>query len=165
MLRSTTMIVRAIGYTTVTLVLALQGVRSEQAPDAPRSDLASLFAPGGFLLDTNGDGVVDSVNARIVLGSSPSASDVSAAADVAARLGFETSAMDLPMPSAAGRFPIAVGAAGASAAGIQATLPPLSAGEGVALTVDGGSGGLVVAGGDDAGTRAAAEWVAGRLPH
>jgi hypothetical protein len=40
---------------------------------------------------------VDFANARLVLAPQPTAGDLAAAADIAARLGFETSAMDLPM--------------------------------------------------------------------
>ena len=60
--------------------------------------LESLFATGGMLQDRNGDGFVDFVAAGLVLGEAPSPSDLAAAVDVAARLGFETMAMDVPVP-------------------------------------------------------------------
>src|SRR5690348_9966256 len=66
-------------------------------PSGVMGDLSTLFAPGQLLQDKNGDGFVDFVNARIVLGEKPAAGDVSAAADIAARLGFETMAMNLPL--------------------------------------------------------------------
>ena len=81
----------------VALVVTLCGNAHAQQPPNSSFDLAALFAPGGLLQDRNGDGFVDFVNARFVLGERPSASDVSAAADLAARLGFETMSMNLPM--------------------------------------------------------------------
>ena len=163
---------RTVAFCTVTLLVALQGARSAQtipaSPGAPteRGDLVDLFAPGVLLEDTNGDGVIDKVNAHLALGPDPSASDVSAGADIAARLGYETSAMDIPLTSAAHSVPIAIGAGGVKAAGISIALPPLGPGEGLIESVAGnGSRAVVVTGGDDPGTRAAAEWIAGRFPH
>jgi hypothetical protein len=157
--------IRAIGFLTVVL-LVLQGLESAQVQSPSSADLVGVFAPGRLLQDRNGDGVIDFVNARIVLGPGATASDVSAGADIAARLGFETSAMDIPFREATGQVPIAIGSAGAKAAGIATPLPPLGPGEGlVEMTDANGAPAVIVAGGDDAGTRAAAEWLAGRLPH
>ncbi len=57
---------------------------------------------------------MDFVDARLVLGEPPEAADVIAAANVAARLGFETSAIDLPIPrnAAGGGTAIVIGSAG-----------------------------------------------------
>ena len=65
--------------------------------DAAMRGLARVFARGETLQDTNGDELPDRVNARIVLNPSPSAAEIAAAANIAARFGFETSAMDLPL--------------------------------------------------------------------
>ena len=54
--------------------------------------LEDVFAPGVFLEDRNGDGVVDFINARIVLPADAVPEEVAAAANIAARLGFESSA-------------------------------------------------------------------------
>src|SRR4029450_2638211 len=56
-------------------------------PPAPAS-LSDFFKPGLVFQDRNGDGVVDFVNARLALPEKPTAAELSAAADVAARLGF-----------------------------------------------------------------------------
>src|ERR1700676_3181693 len=89
----------AIGVVASVLLIAPgTAVWTQQAPTG-RADLATIFTPGDVLQDRNGDGIVDFVNARIVLGEKPSAADVSAAADVAARFGFETMAMNLPVLS------------------------------------------------------------------
>jgi hypothetical protein len=114
---------------------------------------------------------VDFVDVRLVLGEAPEAADVVAAANVAARLGFETSAMDLPIPrGAAGGGPaIVIGSAGVRRVGLSAAdadLTALRAGEGlVRVTSANGDATVVVSGADAAGTLAAAELFAARLPH
>jgi hypothetical protein len=74
------------------------------APAAP-SALSEFFKPGLVFQDRNGDGVIDFVDARLVLPEQPSAAELAAAADIAARLGYETSAMNLPVPVARGFQP------------------------------------------------------------
>src|SRR6185369_8532537 len=81
----------------VCVVVACAGALGRSEPSAAAASLADFFKPGVVFLDTNGDGIVDSVNARLVLSNHPTAAELAAAADVAARLGFETSAMDLPI--------------------------------------------------------------------
>src|SRR5512143_2334723 len=66
---------------------------------APRLDsLAALFDPArGIVRDTNGDGLADTVAARVIVPAEPSGEDVEAAANIAARLSYETTAMTLPI--------------------------------------------------------------------
>lgn len=132
-------------------------------------DLARLFEPGGMLQDRNGDHVVDFVDARVILGNAPHAADVIAAANIAARLGFETSAINLPLTPSASAMPIVIGFAGAARAGLSVqdvAAGTLRAGEGaVAMVRVGGTPGVAVVAADDDGLRAAAETLAGRLPH
>jgi Zinc carboxypeptidase len=134
-------------------------------------DLASVFKPGVVFQDRNGDSVVDFVAARVVVGVEPSASDVAAGANVAARLGFETAALNLPLPRGQGGegVPIAIGEAGLRQAGgtpSAAGATGLAPGEGVVAAAEiGGVHGVAIVGGDGAGTLAAAEVWAGRLPH
>ena len=60
----------AIGVVaTAMLVTRGAGVHTQQPPEA--HDLATIFAAGDLLQDRNGDGVIDFVNARIVLGEMP----------------------------------------------------------------------------------------------
>ena len=134
-------------------------------------DLTSAFQMGPLLQDRNGDGVVDFVAVRLFLRQDPDASDVAAAANVAARLGFETSAMDLPLgagATGARGVPVAIGAGGLKAVGAEpasADTARLKPGEGLVMTgVIAGQAGLVITGGDAQGTRAASEVFAGRLP-
>jgi hypothetical protein len=56
----------------------------------PAHGLDDLYAPGGFLTDTNGDLLPDTIRARIVLEDEPDAEMWCALFDFAARLGVET---------------------------------------------------------------------------
>src|SRR6476660_5144857 len=49
------------------------------------------------LEDRNGDGIPDYLNARIYVPEDPSSEEIAAAANIAARLAFETTSMDLPI--------------------------------------------------------------------
>src|SRR5262249_34675123 len=128
--------------------------------------------------DRNADGVVDFVDARIVLAERPSAAEVAAAADVAARLGYETTAMNLPLDVGRGRPPseagasssaIFIGARALAQARVTADAlgaGALKAGEGaVAAFTAAGTPAVAVLGGDDEGLTAAAVMLAGHLPN
>ena len=140
--------------------------------DAATIGLASVFDQSavGIFQDRNADGVTDFVDARFVLGESPMPSDVAAAANVAARFGFESMAIDLPLSGASAEATVvAIGPAGVARAGLSAAavgLDDLAPGEGLVMVSDaGGRAAIVAAGADASGTRAAAELLAGRLPH
>jgi len=135
---------------------------------APAS-LSSFFKPGAALQDRNGDGVIDFVDARIVLAERPSAAEVAAAADIAARLGYETTAMNLPVERTKAGPAIFVGARALAQARVTADaigVGALKAGDGIvsAFTVAGAPA-VAVLGGDDDGLSAASLMLAGRLPH
>ena len=104
---------------TVLWVLAWTAVMGavQEPSESPVPTLASIFEQGAILEDRNGDGVTDFVNVRFVLGDPPSASDVAAAANVAARLGFESMAINLPLADAAADAPIVAIGAGSVRAG------------------------------------------------
>ena len=105
---------------------------------------------------------------RLVLGDTPIAADVIAAANIAARLGFETSAINLPLTATASGTPFVIGSAGAARAGlsVRESAGSLRAGEGaVAMVRVGNTSGVAVVSADEEGLRAAAETLAGRLPH
>ena len=114
--------------------------------------LEDLFSPGFLVEDRNGDGLADFVRAGLALGESPSPGVIAAASDVAARLGFETMAMDLPL----------AGTAGGPVIEFRGAVGTLRAGEG-GVTLEPGR--VVVSGADDEGLRAAAAALAGRMPH
>ena len=145
---------------------APRGLAAQQAPD-----LATLFELGTLVLDTNGDSVPDLVNAALVLGDDPSSAVRVAGAEVAARLGFETMALDLPLSRnpEGGQVGIVVGRSGLEVAGLRTPgIDPasLDSGEGaVAVREEGGRTWVLVVGGDEEGLHAAARLFAGVLPH
>ncbi len=158
----------------VALALALgmpeQGT-AQSAMSSVAGDLGALFEVGGLVLDTNGDEVPDFVDAALIMGDAPTAAEIRAAAEIAARLGFETMALDLPLerrPAEAGVL-IAVGRSGLAASGlISPGIDPasLDAGEGVvAVRETEGRRWVLVVGGDDEGLISAARMFAGVLPH
>lgn len=138
------------------------------------SDLRDLFAGGLFVDDRNGDSLPDFVDGRIVLPAEPAPAEAAAAANLAARLGYETTATDLGRAARIGE-PVAgpvllvgdeaAGSAGIDAAGVRATLAP---GQG-ALGHVGPSpaypfGGVALVGYDATGLLAASAYLAGRYP-
>jgi hypothetical protein len=60
----------AIGVVASVVLIAPGAVQTQQA-SSRHADLITIFTPGGVLQDRNGDGVIDFVNARIVLGEKP----------------------------------------------------------------------------------------------
>src|SRR5262245_66354626 len=74
---------------------------SAQRPEM--RSLASLYdVATGAIRDTNGDGLADSVAARVIVPAEPAVEDVQGAANIAGRLGFETTALTLPLVVKAG---------------------------------------------------------------
>jgi hypothetical protein len=148
------------------LALAPSAARAQQ----PTPDLATLFDLGQLVLDMNGDSVPDLLNATFVLGATPTLAETAAAAEIAARLGFETMALDLPLArSGTAGIGIVIGRGGLAASGLVATgIDPtsLDSGEGVvAVHLENGRTWVLVEGGDDDGLLAAARLLAGVLPH
>ena len=158
------------------LVGAIQRADAPASP-APISSLADFFAVGPVFQDRNGDGVVDFVDARIALADKPTPGEIAAAADVAARFGFETAAMNLPVP----RSVPSPGAAAAAEDGptvfigaralpkgamsVDSLGPGLKPGDGlVAAFTRTGKPAIALLGGDDNGIAAAALMFAGHLP-
>ncbi len=160
----------------VSLLILLAQTPGRTEPGSSPAALSAFFDRGVVFQDRNGDGAVDFVEARFVLPEHPSASELAAAADVAARLGFETSAMDLPLDRTANgaaqgpaKPAVFVGARSLEGTGVTSDsigASGLKAGEGVvaALTVA-GKPSVAIAGGDDGGMQAAAIMLAGHLPY
>ncbi len=143
---------------------------ARQASSAASTDLAAVFDRGVILQDRNGDDVIDFVNARIVLPERPDDGEVAAAANVAARLGFETSAMNLPLRGSASDASVpalVIGARAFSSLGaVLDETPENQPGMGslTAFSLN-GTPGVLISGGDRAGLLAAGDFLAGRLPH
>jgi Zinc carboxypeptidase len=150
-----------------------------QAPTPGSIDLIGMFGPRGIVRDSNDDGLADSVAARVVVPALPALEDSAAAINIAGRLGFETTSMTLPivwrdnaLPQAASiELPILVGRSNRFVRALidrgELSVADLQPGQGiitVARSPLGGADGLIVVGGDDKGTLAAANVLAARLP-
>jgi Zinc carboxypeptidase len=162
------------------LVVAGAGAIGRTAPaEIAPAALADFFKPGVVWQDRNGDGAIDFVDARIVLPEQPTSAELAAAADVGARLGFETSAMNIPVVRLkqdttyeAGELSsgpsIFVGSKALSRASVSLDAiggVGLKAGDGlVAAFSVAGHPAVAVLGGDEAGLTAAAVMLAGHLP-
>ena len=144
-------------------LLVVLGMGVVRAAAAQPESLASLYELGGAILDTNGDGVPDELRARVVLADAPAASEVAAAAEIAARLGFETMALDLPLPTDA-EIAVAIGDEALSGLGVSG-LSDIAPGRGTVELHPGDLPVVGVRGGDPAGLSAAALWLASRAPH
>jgi hypothetical protein len=152
---------------------------SGQTPPALVTDLVTLFGPAGIVRDVNSDGLADSVAARVIVPTAPSVEEATAAANVAARLGFETSSLTLPVvlrdrdvaQGKAIELPILIGRGNSVVQRLlskgELSLAALAPGQGLIAVVPsplGGADGMAIVGGDDKGTLAAANVVAARLP-
>ncbi|MGE3616291.1 MAG: M14 family metallopeptidase [Gemmatimonadales bacterium] len=141
---------------------------------ARAADLGRALTPGFLLADENGDGLIDYVPARLVLPRQARAGLLAAAANVAARLGYETTGLDLGRTSfdSVARGPDPVILVGRDALGTGGPRPGpalrLAPGEGAVLLLPPGpawpGGGLLLDGGDDSGLLAAAGYFASRFP-
>src|SRR5438874_2135585 len=141
--------------------------------------LTALVGPQSLVRDTNGDGLADTVAARIVVPASPALADVEAATNLAARLGYETTALTLPLvvrdadvaQPASIAVPILVGRTNRFVQRLidakTIDVSSLKPGQGLIAAVPsplGGGDGLIVVGGDDEGTLNAGVELAARLP-
>jgi Zinc carboxypeptidase/S-layer like family, C-terminal region len=158
--------------------------RAAAPPIAEPRALTAVFGPAGIVRDTNGDNIPDAVAGRIVVPASPTVKEVQSAANIAARLGYETSALTLPLVvhdadlnvTNAGTdrespLLILVGRSNTLVSKLvergAIDLNRLIPGQGViaAITAPSGDGiAVVIAGADDQGTLAAANEFASRLP-
>ena len=137
--------------------------------DTDSGAIGGFFKPGVVFQDRNGDGAVDFVNAQVALPPAPTDAEISAASDVAARLGFETSAMNLPLADAPAPRPTVFIGAGSLAptdrSSADAAVSAMKAGEGsVRVVRSGPQPAVVLLGRDPEGLRAAATWFSGHAP-
>src|SRR5579864_8618513 len=80
------------------LVLAggKQPAMKDSAP-ARAENLSDPFAAGWMLVDTNGDGIADAVVGKIIVPDHSSAAENAAAANFAARIGYGSTGLTLPI--------------------------------------------------------------------
>jgi hypothetical protein len=143
--------------------------------------LTTLVAGNSLTRDTNGDGLADVVPARVIVPANPSLADLEAATNLAARLGYETTALTLPLvvrdsdvaQPASIAVPILVGRENRFVRRLAEArafdMAGLKPGQGLVAAVSsplgsGSAAGIVVVGGDDEGTLNAGVELAARLP-
>ncbi len=160
---------------TIAALLASPHPAAPQTPPAtpPPLDLATLFDFGHLLLDENGDSVPDRLGATLILAPEPATAERAAAAEIAARLGFETMALDLPLRRGVrpGQVGILIGHRALEPLGLSPAdfgvhtpapgTPPTVA----TLATPLGDRWVAVLGGDDDAILRAARLLAGSLPH
>ncbi len=102
-------------------LLPLHPATAQPPPTPPPFHLATLFDLGHLLLDENGDGVPDRLGAALIFAPDPTDAERAAAADITARLGFETMALDLPIRRGPrpGQIGILIGHRAVEAAGLS----------------------------------------------
>ncbi|WP_263381421.1 M14 family metallopeptidase [Granulicella arctica] len=159
---------------TVNCFAAQVAVPPATPPPEKTTLLEDVFQLGLILQDTNGDKIADVVCGHVIVSNTPSAAENAAAANLGARLGYESSALTLPIVIQG--EPKAV--AGCSTAGanlwvgqaalpaelqkkVQPVLASLGLGEGAVVSVDGG---LAFVAPDPVGLLAAANAYAARAP-
>ena len=146
-------------------------------PQATTTPIEDPFRLGLMVEDTNGDKIADAICGHILLSKSPSAAENTAAANLAARLGFETTALSLPivlaapasMPKAPAGCQQPVNLWIGSKANnlpanspIESSLAALQIGEGGVFVTPGG---LLIAGSDEAGLLVAANAYSAHAPY
>ena len=141
-------------------VLVVPANRAFQASAPVADHLLDPFAVGWMLSDTNGDGIADFVSGKIVVPNNPTAAENAAAADIAARLGFASTGLTLPLVISEAED--RKDGPRIYVHGPAYTLAQLEPGQGGVFAV---GGNLEVTGGDDAGLLTAAEAFASRAPY
>lgn len=136
--------------------------------------IENAFQQGLILQDTNGDHISDAVCGHIIVSNSPSAAENAAAANLAARIGYETSALTLPIVVTGSAKPapgcetekadlwVGRGALTAAAPVADKELGELETGEGGVFSAPGG---LVFVGADAEGLLAAGDEYSAHAPY
>ncbi len=129
------------------------------APPAAAGRVADPFAAGWMLSDTNGDGIADFVQGKVVVPAQPTAAQNAAAANLAARVAYGSTGLTPPLVIAA-----------APEAGDGPRIFVGKAVDGVVLEKEEGAvfalaGNLTVFANDDAGFEAAGEAYSARAPY
>ncbi len=149
-------------------VCALAFQSPSPTPAADR--VANAFAQGWMVTDTNADGIADFLAGKVVVPVQPSAAENAAAAEFAARLGYESTGLTPPLvinaAAAAADGPrIWIGKSAvpsATASDLAPLWDRLASAEGGVFSA---GGNIAVAGADDEGLLAAAQAYAARAPN
>ncbi|HEY4354225.1 MAG TPA: M14 family metallopeptidase [Acidobacteriaceae bacterium] len=148
--------------------------RAAASPATPETPIENIFQTGLIVQDTNGDKIADALCGHVIVSKTPTAAENTAAANLAARFGYETSALTLPVVVAEGGKPAPGCTDDKSSIWIGRQLPVAAAtmagkelaefqiGEGGVFRT---AGGLVVVGSDPAGLLAAADAYSAHAPY
>jgi hypothetical protein len=170
-----------VGIIAVGVLLTAARTLRQSTQQAGRTDLRNVLNTGYILQDRNADSVVDFLNARIVVPAAATDAEAAAAANLAARLGYETSASNLDLAvldtvkAAAWDTPVVlIGNANALLARalpdaeLRTRLGTLAAGDGAIVWARENAtfrrGAVALIGGDATGLAAAADYFASRYP-
>src|SRR6266545_8175255 len=77
--------------------LAVQRQAAVRADTRAAQSITALVSANSLTRDTNSDGLADTVAARVIVPAAPTLADVESATNLAARLGYETTALSLPL--------------------------------------------------------------------
>src|SRR5882757_4387029 len=155
------------------LLSAASVLHGQQAK--PETPIENIFQLGLMAQDTNGDQIADAICGHVIVPKTSTAAENTAAANFAARLGYETSALTLPIVvTATDQTPKSCPAEKANVWVGRGTLPGSAAtiadqeiaqfqiGEGGVFNV---AGGLLIAGADPGGLLVAADAYSARAPY
>jgi len=144
------------------IALAATALSSGAQQEAPSGGpLAELWTTRGALEDTNGDGFADSTRLNIELLDAADEAQLAAAANVAARLGFETMSIDLPLAASPEGPTVIIGRASPAAQGLAG----VDAEPRGYVFVGDDAATIHVWGDDEAALAAATLWLTGRAPN
>jgi hypothetical protein len=161
----------------VAVVALASSLTTVAAAQSASSLIEDAFHIGPLLRDTNGDAIVDAVCAHIVVSDHPDEGENAAAANLAARLGYETSGITLPIvttaagssafkaqctPQATSLWVGRSAVPAAQASDLSTMVAQLQLGEGGVFSL---GNGLAFAGADSLGLLAATNAYAARAPY
>ncbi|MGH9596798.1 MAG: hypothetical protein ACRD3K_08390, partial [Edaphobacter sp.] len=155
------------------MIIGTTGIYGQQVKN--ETSIENAFQMGLIVQDTNGDHISDVVCGWVIVPKSPNAAENTVAANLAARLGYETSALTLPIvvpatapmgkscPTEKANLWVGRDALPSSATvDADKDLGQLQIGEGGVFSVPGG---LLIAGSDPAGLIAAGDAYSARAPY
>src|ERR1035438_8391168 len=96
LLYSNPMRIRLLATLAATLLVCALAFQTP-APPLPPDRVANAFASGWMVTDTNNDDIADFIQGKVVLPAEPSAAENAAAANFAARLGYESTGLTPPL--------------------------------------------------------------------
>jgi hypothetical protein len=162
-------IVSITALSLIAFAIAEPGIAGLES-SSTHNHLSDAFAAGWMLADTNGDGLADAINGKIVVSANPTSAENTAAANWAARLAFNSTGLTLPLVVTASEDVssgprVWIGKSALSGKALQeiaSMTSYLETGEGGVFVA---GNGLAVVGSDDAGLTTAGTSFSARSPY